>query len=499
MRLLLAALPLLLQAKDEFEPARTALVEAVTACSPSAVDKAASQLAKLNTERCAEAFASAYKGGLELLLDLEKERARHAKEMDLNLLYRDKDGRFVSKGDNQKYFAAKKAWDALTVRVEGLNAALPRAMAIMTRLSSPSAAKGLVVTLRHSEWLARAASAEALGRIDDPAALEALLARAKVEENAAVKVALGDALGLKSKGSEEAKKVLLGWVENPYWQIRLAAAHGIGRSGDRAQTAVLIGMLRTAQGRMKNEVNEALKTLTGVDKHGEYDAWKEWWDTHREEVLAGTYSARATERADARGVSTFYGIPFYSTRVVFVIDNSNSMVEVGKWRPEAGEGPEKPESDRRIDIAKFELKKIVRRMGDGAAFNVVAVHGALTLLGEQMTISGRPSRDAAVKFIQGLQPSFGTNLFGAATRTLEFAGGGWNAPLRQDSIDTIYLLSDGVPTVGMIDRELLVTRTLDTVRYKKIMIHSIAVEAPAHGKPVMKNLAEGTGGQFVER
>src|SRR5207247_2149870 len=153
----------------------------------------------------------------------------------------------------------------VTPKVEALNAALPHAMGQMSKLSSPDCVKGLVATLRGSaEWLPRAASADALGKIDDPAALEALLARAKVEENAAVKVALADALGFKAKTSEEARKVLLSWVENPFWQIRLSVAHAIAHSGDKAQTPVLIGMLKAAQGRMKVEVNEALKKLVGV-------------------------------------------------------------------------------------------------------------------------------------------------------------------------------------------------------------------------------------------
>jgi hypothetical protein len=276
-------------------------------------------------------------------------------------------------------------------------------------------------------------------------------------------------------------------------------AHALARSADRSQTPVLIGMLKTAQGRMKVEVNEALKTLTGVDKHGEYDAWKEWWDTHRDEVLAGTYSARATERADARGLSTFFGIPFTSTRVAFLIDDSDSMRDPAKWRPDPGEGPDKPDGDRRLDIAKFELKKIIRRMTDGASFTIIAFHFSLIPLNEKMVIANKPSRENAIKFIQDLQVGKGTNLFGGLIRTLDHTGGNWNAPLKQDSIDTIYLLSDGVPTVGMIDREQVVNRILDTVRYKKIVIHSISVDAPPHGRVVMKSLADGTGGQFVER
>jgi hypothetical protein len=496
-------LPLLLlaPARDEADNARAELVVAVQSCDRLAVDRAAAKLAKLDQEKCAGGFAEAFRKGIELLSDLEKERDRAWKEMKLHEVVKDDQGRYL-KGDPPKYFAAKKQYDPLALKCEQLHAALPHMMtAHLTRLASAAAAKGLADTLRGAnEWLTRAACAEALGKIEEPAALEALLARAKNEDFPNVRVALADALGMKAARSEEARRILTSWTDSPFWQIRISAAHALARSGDRGSAFTLINMLVQARGREKTEVNEALRKLTGVDKAGDHAAWKAWWEENREAFLEGRYSARATERpGQDPGMSTFYGIAFNSTRVVFAIDMSTSMIDPTGWRPDVALEAEKLEGDRAIDVAKYELRKIIRRMPDDALYNVVGIWGALSLLEERMVRSTKAARERSIKWVNELQLKSGTDLFGAIARGMEWTGGQWNAVIREDAVDTIYLLSDGQPTVGLTDRAQVVERTLDTARYKKVVIHVIAVGAPAHGRILLKAIADGTGGTYALR
>ncbi|HXX95046.1 MAG TPA: HEAT repeat domain-containing protein [Planctomycetota bacterium] len=494
------ALAFLLFLPDEIDTARTALSDAFAKCDRSAALRAGMTILKLNAEGSPEAFGEPWKPGYQLYLELEKEQKKWAREMAANELIRDADGRPVSRGDKDRFYAAQKQYYIVTPKVDALASALPRAMVQMSKLSNPAAVKGLTALLTSSsDWLPRAAAADALGRLDDPAALEALLGRARTEDQAAVKVALADALGLKAKSSEAARKVLMSWLENPFWQIRVAAIRGLARSGDKKLAAPpLIQSLRTANGRLRQEVNEALKALTGVNKHGDYAAWKEWWEKNEEELLGGTYQVKPFERADERGITSFYGLPFTSGRGLFIIDTSSSMTEVSDWKPETAEN-DKLEGDRKIDVAKFELRRIIRQIPDGTLFNVISVNFFVTLLGDKMVPATKATRENAMKYLKDLPIKPGTDLHAGLTRGLDFAGGLWNSPLREDSIDTIYFLSDGVATSGIVDRDRIVDRVLDSLRYKKVIIHCIAVDAPAQGKIVMKALAEGTGGNYVER
>jgi hypothetical protein len=498
---LLWLMPLLLVRPDDVDTQKTDLMAGVANTDRFVMDRAGKALEKLSQERCPEVMLQAYKAGLELLAKLDKELKKYEKEMETWQVVKDKDGR-VLKGDAFKYFQAKRFYDPLYMKTEALQSGLPQLMAHLSRLKAPCL-EGLVAALSYPEWLARAASADALAKIDHEAALAALMARAKVEDVPGVKVALADALGAKISQKEvEIQKLLMPWTSSPFWQIRLATAQALARSGDRNLVPTYTGMLKGASGRMKYEINEILRNLTHVDKHGDHEAWRSWWEKNKDEFLEGKYIPEIAERSDLNDLTTFYGIPVHSTRVVFLIDVSLSMNDPTSWKPPPGEetDQDKLESDKAVDVAKFELKKIIKKLPENSAFNVIGIWANLTMLDpKQMVILNKVSRESSIKFVQGMQTKVGTDIFAAFQRAFDFSGGQWNAPLREDSIDSIYILSDGVPSVGMSDRQQLVERVANTARYKKILVHCVAIDPPAHGLIVMKGLAAGTGGLFVQR
>jgi len=228
-------------------------------------------------------------------------------------------------------------------------------------------------------------------------------------------------------------------------------------------------------------------------------AWSAWWDKNENEVLAGTYVVTLVDKSEGPGVTQFYGIPLHSTKVVFIIDVSLSMKEPSTWKPEIDVGTDKLEGERAIDVARYELRKIVKQLPEGAAFDIIGMYGRLALLNEKWVIAAKDAREKAVKFIQSLELKSGTDVHGALIRALDFSGGNWNTPPREDSVDTIFILSDGMPSVGMIDRGQLPDRILDAARFKRIAITAVAIDAPKDGREILKKVSEGTGGLFVAR
>src|SRR6185503_13154172 len=105
----------------------------------------------------------------------------------------------------------------------------------------------------------------------------------------------------------------------------------------------------------------------------------------------------------------------------------------------------------------------------------------------------------AVKFIQGLEIRTGTDVHGALIRALDFSGGNWNTPPREDSVDTIFILSDGIPSVGLTDRNQIPDRILDAARFKRIAITAVAIAPPKEGRDTLKKIADGSGGVYVQR
>ncbi|HEV3027481.1 MAG TPA: HEAT repeat domain-containing protein, partial [Planctomycetota bacterium] len=459
---------------------------------------ACATLVKLNDERSPDFFIAAFRAGLLQMAALEKDRLKIVAEMAKVEVLRDPDGR-VTKGDGNKWNMLKYDQDILAAKIDVLTGALPRIVAHTGKLSST---KPLAAAMNQTaEWYPRACCAEALGKIGDAEALAALLARAKVESEPGVRIAIADALAPRIKGNEEIRAALLPWLQSGPWGVKLAAAQALAKAEDVRLVPHLIKLLETTSGRMKYEVNELLKKLTRADRHGDFAAWSAWWEKNDNEVLAGTYIPPAAEMAlrQMAPVTMFYGIPVHSTKVVFIIDTSLSMKEPSDWKPEIQEKDEKLDGERAIDIARYELRRIIRGLPDGASYDIIGMYGRLALLSEKWVISSTATREKAVKFVNALEIKTGTDVHGAMIRALDFSGGNWNTPPREDSVDSVFILTDGIPSVGLMDRSQIADRIVDAARFKRIAVTTIVIEGTKDSQELLRKIASGTGCSFVKR
>jgi len=497
MRALLA-LCLMLTPADDAETARDALLKALAGLDRAGVDRACSSLVKLNDDRTPDFFIAAFRAGLLQLAAMEKDRLKIVAEMAKVEVVTDKDGR-ATKGDGNKWKMLRYDLDIQAAKMDVLTGAVPRIVGQMNRLST---GKTIATAMNATgEWYPRACCAEALGRIGDADAQAALVARAKVESEPGVRIAIADALAPKIKGNEEIRAALLPWLESGPWSVKLAAAQALARAEDVRLVPNLIKLLATASGRMKYEINELLKKLTRADRHGDFAAWSAWWEKNDNEVLAGTYVPPPAEMAlrQMAPVTMFYGIPVHSTKVIFIIDTSLSMKEPAAWKPEIQEKEDKLDGERAIDIARYELRRIIKGLPDGASYDIIGMYGRLALLSEKWVVSGAATREKSVKFINGLEIKVGTDVHGALIRALDFSGGNWNTPPREDSVDSVFILTDGIPSVGLMDRSQIADRILDAARFKRIAVTTIVIEGTTESQELLRKISTGTGGAFVKR
>ena len=179
----------------------------------------------------------------------------------------------------------------------------------------------------------RAEYALALGGLGTPEAGKALVKTLENEKEALVRVTILDTLRIRKMGSEDVVAAVAPLLKDKYWQVVVAAARLLESIGSPNAVEQLIEELKTADNRLKEEINDALIGLTRVNKHGSYPAWKDWWDRNGKQFIAGQYSAPKGElgsKRDQAGGSTFYGIEINSDKLVFVIDASNSMSKEAK-------------------------------------------------------------------------------------------------------------------------------------------------------------------------
>lgn len=148
-----------------------------------------------------------------------------------------------------------------------------------------------------------------------------------------------------------------------------------------------------------------------------------------EKQLLGHQVARA--RADAE--NRFAGIALTGRRVVFLVDMSGSMEYLDGQTPAPGKWAAVRET----------LGKIVRSLPELEKFQVILfAREPLFPLGEDgrwLSYDPKTSAERIVKTLTAAKPKGATNMYAAFDAAFRF---------RADGLDTIYLLSDGLPNVG---------------------------------------------------
>ncbi len=294
------------------------------------------------------------------------------------------------------------------------------------------------------------------------------------------------------------------------WLVRSAAASALADLRDKRGVPAMIERLEVEEnGRVRTDLMNALQRLTGQRIRSDALLWKRWWKEAEEtfEVPAEKPEAGAEasdEVEDTVGV-TFFGIRTESQRVIFVFDLSGSMnwsmVPRNNPDDDANRDPDLPRDGEssRLDAAKVDLQKAMGGLRDGAKFNVVFYATDVWPWRDQLVEMSTDTRTEALEMIGALEATGGTNIYGALKSAFELAGveagGEWSDP----KVDTIFLLTDGRPSVGVTtdpDEILAFVRELNASA--GITIHTIGLSG-AQDAYLLRSLAEQSGGSYAAR
>ena len=271
----------------------------------------------------------------------------------------------------------------------------------------------------------------------------------------------------------------------------------------------LIPRIRHEPRRTQVVIYDGLRRLSGLDIDDRPALWEAWWRSHGAalaEKAAGSPDGATAADADpttapdgrkigARGKYdiTYYGLPVRSDRILFLLDISMSMRYGGLM-----------EDPNRIEMAKAELVKVLRRLDPEVKFNILVFSTGNAYLDRKKLIAGtKPNRKRAEAWVQKLVAAGGTNSYGALKAGFD----------RFPDVDTIYFLSDGRPSRGMItDPELIIARVKEMNLRRRVRIHTIALVKWNEKKTsldltggandaarFMENLAESADGRFVRK
>jgi hypothetical protein len=181
--------------------------------------------------------------------------------------------------------------------------------------------------------------------------------------------------------------------------------------------------------------------------------------------------------------------------------------------PGAGAGPEiKKSGDRKIDIARWQLKKAIAQLPEGTEFNIIFFTHEVVNLSDKMLRISASTRKQAFDWIDKLEPFGGTNPYDALERALAYVAGGMSGEkLQKSGVDTICLVTDGLPTAGQVATPAEIVERIRTLnKTRKVKIHTVGVFSVSKGAAAvqelkdreeglkfLKQLAEESGGKFT--
>jgi uncharacterized protein YegL len=331
-----------------------------------------------------------------------------------------------------------------------------------------------------------------------------------------VRVVVGalDALG--DRDDPDAVQILATKLYDSRWPVRASSAASLGRSGRATAVPPLIEALATAKGRDLDDLQGALRALTGRDFAAAADPWKAWWAVAGagfrgpKEAPQGApppdapgSPAPAGPEADLAGGTSFYGIQTHSTRVLFVLDVSGSMNFPGSKSDAAR---------KKIDVLREEVRRAITGLQDGSVFDIVLFSSSVRVWKKDPQVRGAKALSEALEFVNKAEVVGSTNVHDALETAFKMMGAGTTKDKAAEPVyDTLFFMTDGRPTSGKVtDPQLILGAVRRWNEGRKVRVHVVgaggkkpegaATPAVDDVDPAfLKALAEQNGGEFVLR
>ncbi|GIW72098.1 MAG: hypothetical protein KatS3mg102_1640 [Planctomycetota bacterium] len=245
-------------------------------------------------------------------------------------------------------------------------------------------------------------------------------------------------------------------------------------------------------------IRQSLIELTGLA----YATGEEWLAFWRERGQQFDFERERGQGDDGSTVvrrPKFFGSEIASSRVIFVVDVSGSMV---MWDPDAEFTEEgwksihAPPERVRMNRLQKELKQVLEGLGPEVRFNLIAFSDALRRWNKALVPASPENIAAAKQWVERLRADGGT-----------YTGTALREALEDPEVDTIYLLSDGAPMkygeerLDARYREEILTETARRNRFRRVRIHCLGFDGEgiwpkAHG-PRPPSLAKQKTGDFI--
>ena len=259
----------------------------------------------------------------------------------------------------------------------------------------------------------------------------------------------------------------------------------------------LIGLLaREEVSRVRTATARTLERLTGMTLGTSSVAWGRWLDAEGAPFLSGKKPLgghTSTVEGDASG-GYYFGIPQDGRSILYVFDASQSM----KQKMRRGQ-------PRRIDVAREELNRALSQLKPRQRFNIIAFANRLDRFDRTMQPATKDNIARAQGWVNGLTLKLGTNTYDALELAFNTAGRGSFDRYYALQADTVFLLSDGAPTIQKLkgpglnpdNKDVILAAVRRWNPFRRIVVHSIGLGLNKKRRVFMEKLAKENGGRCV--
>ena len=311
----------------------------------------------------------------------------------------------------------------------------------------------------------------------------------KLAEKKDAAVRMGACHALADLRTPEAVAHLERLLNDKLWSVRAEAMWQLASLRLKSSIPLLIDRIPQETPRLQEDVVKALRILTAKDYGTTKARWEKWWAAEGEGFTVGPLDEglRAEQRrergaGEGKSNASFFGLRIISDRVCFILDTSGSMSAPSKGSENAT-GTGREGGPTRMTAAKRQLVEALEKFPEGESFNMIFFSNSASSWKPRVTPMTESTRAKATDAARDLRPDGGTAVYDALKLAFE-----------DESVDTIYLLTDGEPTAGEIiepDRILRQVGAWNETRL--ITIHTISV---GRDSVLLENLAEASGGKY---
>lgn len=239
----------------------------------------------------------------------------------------------------------------------------------------------------------------------------------------------------------------------------------------RPTVPVLIDALQRTRGEVRSDIVSHLQAVTNKKFGLDVKAWQEWW--------AGEGKTFTMPVAPVRGsiptvsanqeLASYYGLPLYAERTLFVLDASGSM-----------------HNGQRIEKAKRELIYAIAKLSPNVWFNIIVFNNGTDLWKRSLIQATPASKQSAALYIKRISPMGGTETGDALKEAFKF------------NVESIYLLSDGMPSG---DPQQIIREVTQVNQNRMISIYTIGMGMVPNGMGefFLKQLSALNHGVYVDK